>query len=67
MNKRNVMYMVLFGNERYRPDDHIRACKHTFDHLPDARKFASEYSNAYIFKCKFFADTGDLDYVSQVW
>ena len=67
VNGHNVMYIVLFGNERYHPDAYIRACKHKFARLPDARKCADNYSNAYVFKCKFFPDTWDLDYVSQVW
>ena len=44
------MYIVLFGNDRYHADLHVKAARHKFDHLPDARKFAKKYSNAAIFK-----------------
>lgn len=65
MNKNNVMYIVLFGNDRYRPDAHVAACRHKFDYIKDARSFAKQYENAYIFKCHFFKDSGDLDYIQD--
>lgn len=34
------MYIVLFGNDRYHADLHVKAARYKFDHLPDARKFA---------------------------
>ena len=35
-----IMYIVLFGNDRYHADLHVKAARYKFDHLPYARKFA---------------------------
>ena len=51
MNKHNNEYIVLFGNDRFAPDRHHKACKHKFDYLKNARNYAKEFCNAYIFKC----------------
>lgn len=51
MNKHNNVYIVLFGNDRFAPDRHFDSCKHKFDYLKDARNYAKDYYNAYIFKC----------------
>lgn len=66
MNKKNNLYIVLFGTDRYDPEAHLRACKHAFDFLKDARKYASGYTNASIFKFHFCADSGDVDYFQEV-
>lgn len=66
MNKRNEEYFVLFGNDRYRPDDHYRACRDKFDYIKEARAYAKEYDNAYIFKAKFDSHSGDMLYVTEV-
>ncbi len=65
MNARNDEYIVLFGNDRYHPDLHVRACRHKFDYIKDAREYAKEYENAYIFKCHYFKDSGDLAYITD--
>lgn len=56
MNGHNNEYIVLFGNERHHPECHYKACKHKFDHLKDARKYAKLFYNAYIFKCHLNAN-----------
>jgi hypothetical protein len=43
-------YFVLFGNDRYHPEDHYKACKHKFDLLKDARAYARDFYNAYVFR-----------------
>lgn len=53
MNGNNNIYFVLFGVDRYRPDAHFKACKRKFDHLPAAREYARQFTNAYIFKAHF--------------
>lgn len=50
LNGNNDEYIVLFGNDRFNPDLHHRACKHRFSHIADARNYAYYYLNAYIFK-----------------
>ena len=65
MNGNNAMYIVLFGNDRYYPDAHMNACRHKFDSIRDARNFAKQFENAYIFKCQFFKDSGDLSYITE--
>ena len=66
MNGNNNIYFVLFGADRYRPENHLNACRYKFDHISDARKFARRYRNAYIFKAHFAADTGALLTVSEI-
>lgn len=53
MNKHNNLYFVIFGNDRYSPDDHFTACRNKFDSLTVARAYAKNYTNAYIFKAHF--------------
>ena len=67
MNKKNNVYVVLFGTDRYKPDDHYAAARHKFDYLKDARNFAKRYSNASIFKFHHAADSGDVLWCTQVY
>lgn len=67
MNKKNNVYVVLFGNDRYCPEFHYRAAKHKFDYLKDARAFAAQYSNATIVKIHFAADSGDMLYCEEIF
>ena len=60
MNGNNNEYIVLFGNDRYAPDRHEKACRHRFDRIKDAREYAKQYGNAYIFRCHYAKDSGDL-------
>ena len=60
MNGNNIEYIVLFGNDRYNPDLHIGACRNKFDYIKEARAYANDYENAYIFKCKYDKYSGDL-------
>lgn len=60
MYNRHYVYFVLFGNDRYHPECHFSACQEKFKYLKDARAFAKLYSNAYIFKAHFAADSGDI-------
>lgn len=59
MNKHNDIYLVLFGDQIHHPDLHFRACQYKFDYLKDARAFAKNYTNSYIFKAHFPADNND--------
>lgn len=65
MNKHNTVYFVLFGNDRYKPDLHFRACRHKFDHLPDARQYTKPLRSAYIFKA-YFPKGQDFPYITEV-
>ena len=60
MNGNNNVYVVLFGNDRYKPDDHYAAARHKFDYLKEARAYAKQFSNASIFKFHHAADSGDV-------
>lgn len=42
-------YFVLFGNDRINPDDHYRASE-KFDTLKEARAYARDYINGYVFR-----------------
>ncbi len=50
LNGNNSEYIVLFGNDRYYPDLHYRACRHRYTSIKDAREYADRFINAYIFK-----------------
>lgn len=50
LNGNNNEYIVLFGNDRYSPDLHYRACKHRYTSIKEAREYANRFSNAEIFK-----------------
>lgn len=50
LNGHNNEYIVLFGNERFNPDLHFRACKHRYTSIKEAREYARSFFNAYIFK-----------------
>ena len=65
MNKHNNVYFILFGNDRYRPDAHLKSCRDHFDRLPDARRYASKFRNAYIFKAHY-SSAGDLEYIEEI-
>ena len=45
----NREYIVLFGDERYHPENFTKNRK-IFNWLRDARKYSSDYTNAYIFR-----------------
>ena len=66
MNKNNIEYLVMFGSDRYHPDLHARACRHRFDHIKDAREYASAYENASIYKCHYSKHSGDFMYLQGV-
>ena len=66
MNGRNKSYIVLFENDRFHPELHYSACRNKFNNLPEARKFASKYENAYIFCAEHFRDSGDIKYFTMV-
>lgn len=65
MNKHNNTYFVLFGNDRYSPADHFKACRNKFDSLAAARAYVKNYTNAYIFKAHFPADQ-DIPNISPI-
>lgn len=50
LNGHNNEYIVLFGNERFCPENHQRVCRHRYTSIKDARAYANEFLNAYIFK-----------------
>lgn len=57
LNGNNDEYIVLFGNDRYNPDLHYRACTHRYISIKDAREYANRFLNAYIFKCHWKKDS----------
>lgn len=57
LNGHNNEYIVLFGNDRYNPDLHYKACKHRYTSIKDAREYASAFLNAYIFKLHWGNDS----------
>lgn len=67
LNGHNSMYILLFGSDHYRPEDHLRTveARHQFARLPDARKAAAEYSNAWIFRLHF-RDGDDLPEITLI-
>lgn len=67
MNKKNYEYIVLFGNDKYNPDLCYRACRDRFDYLKDARAFASQFSNASVFKVQFNHDSPDPVYFVEIY
>ena len=56
LNGDNNEYIVLFGNDRYRPDLHYTACKHRYTSIKDAREYADKFLNAYIFRLHWVKD-----------
>lgn len=56
VNGHNNMYIILFGNDRYSPDLHLRNVPFSrqFKRLSDARKYAAEHDDAYIFKLHIY-------------
>lgn len=62
LNGHNNEYIVLFGNARFDPDRHQKACRHRFASITEAKAFAAQYLNAYIFKLHWpkEADTPDI-------
>lgn len=50
LNGHGNEYIVLFGNDRYNPASHYRACRHRFTSIKEARIYANSFLNAYIFK-----------------
>ena len=60
MNKNNDVYVVLFGTDRCKPNDHYEASRHKFDCLKAARAYAKKFSNASIFKFHHADDSGDV-------
>ena len=57
MNGNNDEYIVLFGNDRYHADLHAST---KFDSIKAAREYARRYINAYIFRCHYSRQSGDL-------
>lgn len=62
LNGHGNEYIVLFGNDRYRPELHYRACRHRYTSIKEAREYANRFSNAYIFKLHWnkYADCPDI-------
>ena len=56
LNGHNNEYIVLFGNDRYNPDLHYKACRHRYTSIKDAREYANGFLNAYIFKLHWAKD-----------
>ena len=69
MNKLNIEYVVMFGRSGDYADLHYRATPDSqkFDHIADARRYAKGYKYARIFKFKFFHDSGDLEYYTEIY
>ena len=67
MNGNNNVYVVLFGNDRYYPEDHYAAAQYKFDHIKKAREYAKQFSNASTFKFHHAADSGDVLWCSEVY
>ena len=68
LNGHNNLYMIVFGNDVYGFERLWRTVKPRwhFRYLRDARREASEYSNAHIFKLHFYNDS-DLPDIQRVW
>lgn len=56
LNGHNNEYIVLFGNDRFDPDLHVKACKHRYTSIKEAREYAERFLNAYIFKLHWAKD-----------
>lgn len=67
LNGHNNMYVLIFGSDKYNPMGHLKHVKswHQYSTLPEARKAAREYDNAYIFKVHYI-DGDDEPMVSEV-
>lgn len=65
LNGHNNEYIVLFGNDRYYPDLHYKACKHRYTSIKDAREYASCFLNAYIFKLHWTNSNDEPDIYSM--
>ena len=52
-------YIVLFEPDRYSADRHARAARHRFATLREARDYADNFCNAYIYRVK--------DYCGYIW
>ena len=57
LNGHNNEYIVLFGNDRYNPDLHYKACKYRYTSIKEARIYAYNFLNAYIFKLHWKNDS----------
>ena len=66
LNGNNNEYIVLFGNERHHPELHESACRHRYQRIKDARRYADGFLNAYIFKLHWTKD-GDEPEFSEVY
>lgn len=64
LNGNNNEYIVLFGNNRFDPDSHYKACKHRFISIKDARRYANGFTNAYIFKLHWAKNSDVPDIIS---
>ena len=67
LNGHNNEYIILFGNDRYNPDLHYRACRYRFTSIRDAREIASGYYNAYIFKLHWNKGSDCPDIIQLVY
>ena len=56
--------VVAIGNERYKIADLYRHMK-TFDTLTDAKRYARERENVFVFRLYFANDTGDFMYARE--
>jgi hypothetical protein len=54
-------YAVVFADCAAAAELKVKAARHTFRRLADARKFAKQYYNSYIFSC----DNNDFHAVSR--
>ena len=66
MNKKNDIYFLVFGQDRYHFDSHFQAAKYKFDFLSEARKASKVFENAYICKAHLAADSGDVLYFEKI-
>lgn len=66
MNKKNDIYFLVFGKDRYHFDSHFQAAKYKFDFLSEARKASKVFENAYICKAHLAADSGDVLYFEKI-
>ncbi len=48
MNKKNDIYFLVFGKDRYHFDSHFQAAKYKFDFLSEARKASKVFERMHI-------------------
>lgn len=65
----DVDYIVLFGDENLRPEDHYRNRKskrEVYNTVEEAREKAECYSNARVWEVAHATDSGDIVFTSEV-